>query len=289
MSPPRLTFWGVRGSIPTPGPATARYGGNTPCVAIASDEGRLIVLDAGTGIRPLGDALMRRRTGPLEVDLLLSHTHWDHIQGLPFFKPLSDRHTVVRIHGARQDATPLGAILERQMEPAVFPVPLTALAARIEVHEIGEGTFGLPGFRVTAIRLRHPGTTLGYRLDAGPGAGVAYLTDNELGVTAHYPLPRDWRARLVAQLRGVDTLIHDAMYPDDFVETRAGWGHSSPAQCVALAQEAGVRRVVLFHHEPERDDAALDALLAQARSAAGSGSLLVDLAREGDSFELASG
>jgi phosphoribosyl 1,2-cyclic phosphodiesterase len=289
VSAPRLTFWGVRGSIPTPGPATARYGGNTPCIAISSDEGRLIVLDAGTGIRPLGDALMRRRTGPLEVDLLLSHTHWDHIQGLPFFKPLSDRHTVVRIHGARQDATALGAILERQMDPAVFPVPLTALAARIEVHEIGEGTFGLPGFRVTALRLRHPGTTLGYRLDAGSGGSVAYLTDNELGMTAHYPLPRDWRARLVAQLRGVDTLIHDAMYPDDFVETRAGWGHSSPVQCVALAQEAGVRRVVLFHHEPERDDDALDALLVQARSAAGGGPLLVDLAREGDSFDLAAG
>ena len=286
VSGPRVTFWGVRGSIPTPGPATARYGGNTPCVAISSDAGRLIVLDAGTGIRPLGDTLMRHHSGPLEVDLLLSHTHWDHIQGLPFFKPLSDRHTVVRIHGARQDAIPLGTILERQMDPAVFPVPLTALAARIELHEIGEGTFGLPGFRVTAIRLRHPGTTLGFRLDAEAGGGVAYLTDNELGTAAHYPLPRDWRARLVEQLRGVDTLIHDAMYADNFVEMRVGWGHSSPAQCAALAQEAGVRRLVLFHHEPERDDIALEALLEQARSAAQRGPLVVDLAREGDSFEL---
>lgn len=148
MAAPEVHFWGVRGSIPTPGPGTARYGGNTPCVSVSNGEGGLLVLDAGSGIRNLGDRLMHRvRRGALDVELLLSHTHWDHIQGLPFFKPLSDPRTRVRIHGARQNESALSAILERQMEPSVFPVPLTALAARIEVHEIGPGPFEVPGFR----------------------------------------------------------------------------------------------------------------------------------------------
>lgn len=289
MAAPDVTFWGVRGSIPTPGPLTARYGGNTPCVSISDGGGRLVILDAGSGIRTLGDHIMhQRRTGALEVDLLLSHTHWDHIQGFPFFKPLSDARTVVRIHGARQEESSLGAILERQMDPSVFPVPLTALAARIEVNEIGPGAFHLPGFRAEAIRLRHPGTTLGFILEpAAGGRRFAYLTDNELGETAPYPLPPTWRADLIQRLRGVDTLIHDAMYADAFVEARSGWGHSTPAQSVELARNAGVRRVILFHHEPENDDAAVDALLQSARrDAAEHGSLIVDAAHEGDSFAL---
>jgi phosphoribosyl 1,2-cyclic phosphodiesterase len=289
MAAVEVTFWGVRGSIPTPGPMTTRYGGNTPCVSVADGDGRLVILDAGSGIRNLGDHIMRqRRMGALEVDLLLSHTHWDHIQGFPFFKPLSDARTIVRIHGARQEESRLGAILERQMDPSVFPVPLTALAARIEVHEIGPGAFDLPGFRAEAIRLRHPGTTLGFILEpAAGGRRFAYLTDNELGEKAPYELPATWRADLIQRLRGVDTLIHDAMYAEDFVESRSGWGHSTPLQSVALARSAGVRRLILFHHEPENDDAAVDALLARARQdAEAHGTLVVDAAIEGDSFAL---
>ncbi len=287
MAAPEVTFWGVRGSIPTPGPATARYGGNTPCVSVTNGEGRVVILDAGSGLRNLGDRLMHRaQNAPLEVDLLLSHTHWDHIQGFPFFKPLSDVRTVVRIHGARQDDSPLGAILERQMDPSVFPVPLTALAARIEVLEIGPGPFELSGFRAEAVRLRHPGTTLGFILEpASGGRRFAYLTDNELDQRASYPLPDSWRHELVERLRGVDTLIHDAMYADDFVDARSGWGHSTPEQSVELARNAGVRRVILFHHEPENDDDAVDTLLARARQSAGDG-LEVDAAVEGTSFVL---
>jgi phosphoribosyl 1,2-cyclic phosphodiesterase len=289
MQGPIVRFWGVRGSIATPGPATARYGGNTPCVEVCGSGETRLVLDAGTGIRPLGDVLMRAsRDGPLELDLLLSHTHWDHIQGLPFFKPLSDAQTVLRIHGARQDSVPLSAILERQMDPSVFPVPLTALAARIEVHEIAPGPLALSGFHVEAIRLRHPGTTLGFVLEPTDGGlRCAYLTDNELDEAASYPLPSDWHEDLVRRLRGVDTLIHDAMYTSDFVRARSGWGHSTPAQSIALALEAGVRRLILFHHEPERDDDAMDRLLEAARTeAAKHGPLEVDAACEGDSFSL---
>lgn len=261
-----LTFWGTRGSVPTPGPHTARYGGNTPCVALTDGADRLLILDAGTGIRPLGNAVMAR-AGRLEADLLLSHTHWDHIQGFPFFRPLSVPGTRVRIYGAAQERVPLEEILRRQMDPMVFPLPLTALPASLNVTEIGEGIMEIDGFTVTAFCLRHPGTTLGYRLrPAGGGREVAYVTDNELGPGGSYGVPADWRARLVRFLGGTDTLIHDAMYSDALMPARAGWGHSSPREAIELAAEASCRRLLLFHHDPESDDEAMDALVREARA-----------------------
>jgi phosphoribosyl 1,2-cyclic phosphodiesterase len=228
--------------------------------------GHLVILDAGTGLRPLGHELMLRRDGALRADVLISHTHWDHIQGLPFFKPLSARGNEFSIHGASQNGVRLEEILRRQMDPMVFPVPLTAVAARVEVCEIESGEFSVGGFDVAAYRLRHPGTTLGYRLTpVGGRATVAYITDNELGDGGDYPVGPDWRAGLVRFLRDVDTLIHDAMYAEQIIQSRRGWGHSTPRQAVELAAEAGCRRLVLFHHEPEHDDDALDRLLADTR------------------------
>jgi ribonuclease BN (tRNA processing enzyme) len=175
------------------------------------------------------------------------------------------------------------------MDPMVFPVPLRALAAAIQVKEIAEGDVALPDFVVRAFRLRHPGTTLGYRL--APAAGdrdVAYLTDNELGDGARYPVGPDWRSRLVKFLSGTDTLIHDAMYAEQIIHARCGWGHSTPHQAVALAAEAGCRRLILFHHEPEHDDDALDRLLDATRTHAArtAGNLEVDAAKEGMEFPL---
>ena len=260
-----VTFWGVRGSIPTPGRGTAIYGGNTPCIGIRRPGRTLLVLDAGSGLRPLGHELMRAGGVP-HVDLLLSHTHWDHIQGLPFFKPLSMARASVTVHGAPQDGVPLEVILDRQMDPMVFPVPLKAFAAAIAVTDVAEGTIEVDGFDVSAFRLRHPGTTLGFRLAPSGGAReLAYVTDNELGPGGTYPLGDDWRSRFVAWLAGVDTLVHDAMYTAEMIEARAGWGHSTPAQAIDLAAEAGVRHLVLFHHEPEHDDDAITAHLAAAR------------------------
>jgi phosphoribosyl 1,2-cyclic phosphodiesterase len=284
-----LTFWGTRGSIPTPGPQTARYGGNTACISITGPRRRLLVLDAGSGLRPLGHELMQQRDGALAADILLSHTHWDHIQGLPFFKPLSEKGNSFSIYGAAQEGVRLEEILRRQMDPMVFPVPLAALAASLRVNEIGEGEFPLADFKVCAFRLRHPGTTLGFRLaPATGGREIAYLTDNELGSGGSYPVSSDWRARLVDFLRGTDTLIHDAMYSDQIIQARAGWGHSTPGQAVDLAAEAGCRRLLLFHHEPEHDDDALDRLLEQTRGyARGVGATLrVDAAAEGMQFSL---
>jgi phosphoribosyl 1,2-cyclic phosphodiesterase len=284
-----VTFWGTRGSIPTPGPDTARYGGNTACIGIGSPGSRLLILDAGSGLRPLGHELMKHRNGPLTVDMLLSHTHWDHIQGLPFFKPLSSRGTSVSIYGAAQEGVPLKDILGRQMDPMVFPVPLDALAAALKVVEIAEGEFDLDQFRVCAFRLRHPGTTLGYRLiPTSRGREIAYVTDNELGAGGSYELAPNWRARMVQFLEGTDTLIHDAMYLDQIIQARAGWGHSTPRQAVDLAAEARCRRLVLFHHEPEHDDDALDRLVRDTRAYAGrvAPNLEVEAAVEGMKFSL---
>ena len=260
-----LRFWGTRGSIPTPGSGTTRYGGNTACLSIAG-FGRLVILDAGSGLRPLGHDLMTRRDGPLKADILISHTHWDHIQGLPFFKPLSAPGNEFCIFGAAQNGVPLEEILRHQMDPMVFPVPLTALAAKVQVTEVVPGNFTLADFQVSAYRLRHPGTTLGYRLTPkGATRSIAYITDNELGEGGDYPVGRDWRPGLVNFLRETDTLIHDAMYSDQIVQARRGWGHSTPREAVALAGEAGCRRLILFHHEPEHDDTAIDRLLDDTR------------------------
>jgi phosphoribosyl 1,2-cyclic phosphodiesterase len=279
-----LTFWGTRGSIPTPGPHTARYGGNTPCVSITSPNDGLVILDAGSGLRPLGHALMTQPRRRVRADILLSHTHWDHIQGIPFFKPLSVPGNAVCIFGAAQEGMPLADILRQQMDPMVFPIPLTALAASLTITEIGQATLAIDSLDVRTFRLRHPGTTLGFRLTPRDGSrDVAYVTDNELGPGGTYDVPADWRAQLVRFLEGTDTLIHDAMYADTIIAARAGWGHSTPRQAVDLAAEARCRRLMLFHHEPEHNDDALDALVMETRAYASrvAPGLAVEAAMEG--------
>jgi phosphoribosyl 1,2-cyclic phosphodiesterase len=261
-----VTFWGTRGSIPTPGPHTARYGGNTSCVAMEGPGGQLVILDAGTGIRGLGLTLLEQN-GAVRAEILLSHTHWDHIQGLPYFKPFFAPGNTVRIWGSKQGTTSLDEILHLQMDPAVFPVPLTAVSATLSVEEVRAGVeFVVGPFQARAMQLRHPGTTLAYRLKpTAGGQSTAYVTDNELGPGGSYSTPGSWRRDLVQFLKGVDLLIHDAMYTPEELDTRRGWGHSSYEEAVELAAEAGARKLVLFHHEPEHDDGALDALHAAAR------------------------
>jgi phosphoribosyl 1,2-cyclic phosphodiesterase len=264
----RVTFWGTRGSIPTPGARTARYGGNTPCVAVESGDA-LVILDAGTGIRALGVGLVERHNGAVSAEILLSHAHWDHIQGLPHFKPFFAPGNRVRIWGSRQGTTSLEAILRQQMDPAVFPIPLDALSAKLTVQQVEAGEFTVGAFGVRAMRLRHPGTTLGYRLTPqNGGPSMAYVTDNELGPGGAYGTPPEWREAFVAFLSGTDLLIHDAMYTPAELETHRGWGHSTFEEAVAIAAEAGVRRLALFHHEPEHGDEAIDAMLAAARGGA---------------------
>lgn len=278
-----VTFWGTRGSIPTPGAHTARYGGNTPCVAVGGAGGQLVVLDAGTGIRALGLELVAKQNGPVNVEILLSHAHWDHIQGLPHFKPFFAPGNSVRIWGTRQGTASLEAILRQQMDPAVFPVPLDALSAQLTVQQLNQGEFSIGEFRVRTAPLRHPGTTLAFRLtpaDRPKEPSMAYVTDNELGPGGHYDVGSTWRRDFVAFLHGVDLLIHDAMYTPQELEQHRGWGHSTYEEAVTLAQEAGVPRLVLFHHEPEHNDARMDDVLAAARRYAKRGGPLEVLAAQ---------
>lgn len=256
-----LTFWGTRGSIPVSGHATARTGGSTPCVTLEAAGVPLTILDAGTGIRALGASIGDR---PLTGgQLLISHTHWDHIQGLPFFTPLWHHGTSLTIMGPRPEHASLASVLERQMEADVFPVPFARFAEPPHVREADTQAFNLPGYSVHPFRLNHPGVAFGYRLER-PGMGAfAYVTDNELGPGHNFST--EWRAALVDWLTGVHTLVHDAMYLDDEVPQRRGWGHSTASEALALATDAGAARLVLFHHDPGRSDDGVDAMLAAAR------------------------
>jgi phosphoribosyl 1,2-cyclic phosphodiesterase len=238
-------------------------------VAVEGAGGHVVILDAGTGIRALGLQLVEKQNGALRAEILLTHAHWDHIQGLPYFKPFFAAGNAVRIWGSRQGTASLEAILRQQMDPAVFPVPLDALSAALTVQEIAAGDFTVGEFRVRAMKLRHPGTTLGYRLTpVAGGASLASVTDNELGPGGHYAEPASWRKDFVEFLRGVDVLVHDAMYTPAELESHRGWGHSTYEEAVTLAAEAGARRLVLFHHEPEHADTAMDALVAAAQQVA---------------------
>jgi phosphoribosyl 1,2-cyclic phosphodiesterase len=283
--PLEVTFWGTRGSIPTPGSATVRYGGNTPCLTIAHGH-HLLIIDGGTGLRPLGRALAGRdAAGALTLHLLLSHTHWDHIQGFPFFQPLFHRGTRVTVHGPPQSTDSLAAILRRQMEPSVFPVPWSAVHASLAVTEITAPELELPSFLIRTVDACHPAPTLGFSVVAAAGGSrFIYLTDNELGG----PAAPGRRADLVRFLRHGHTLVHDAMFFDVEGRERRGWGHSTAGEAVLLALEAECRRLVLFHHHPDHDDRALDRLLVEAaetRDRAG-GRLEIVIAAEGATLRL---
>jgi phosphoribosyl 1,2-cyclic phosphodiesterase len=279
----KVTFWGVRGSIPVPGTDTARYGGNTSCLSVEAGSD-LLVLDAGTGIRRLGESLSARRyTGP--VDILLSHAHMDHVQGLPFFGPIHDPRRTVRIYGPAQETGSLHGALGSLMRPPFWPAHYTATAERLAVTEFTAADFRAASFGIRTVPLRHPGRTLGFSITHGSdGESFNYLTDNELGPWSGMP---EWQSRLVGFLRNGAVLVHDATFGDDVIRDRIGWGHSSGGQAVDLAIAAGVRRLILFHHAPEHTDQRIDQLVGEARSrAARAGSaLVVEAAAEGLSFD----
>lgn len=282
----RLRLWGVRGSIPAPGPRTVRYGGNTPCVELRGPTGDLLVLDAGTGIRELGVSLAARSAGPVNGHILLTHAHWDHIQGLPFFAPLFAEGNQFVIWGSRQLQPRLAHVLRDQMAPEVFPVRFDQLAAAIEVREVGEAGQLLGQCLVHSHPARHPGGALGYRVAPcnSPEASLVYLPDNELSPDVPYPdQPADWRDRLVAFARGAAVLVHDSMYTAEEYRSHRGWGHSTYEDAVALALDANVGTLVLFHHEPARTDDELDALVEHCRrhAAARGGRLAIVAAAEG--------
>jgi phosphoribosyl 1,2-cyclic phosphodiesterase len=276
----RVTCWGTRGSIPAPGPETVGFGGNTPCLEIRCAAGRSYILDAGTGIRALGSRLAE--DGPTDVDLFLTHFHWDHIQGLPFFRPLHDPAARIRIHGPSQDGRDVETLLRAQMAPEFFPVPYSRVAATLSFHHVTDEPWTDGVAEVAAHRVRHAGYTCGYRVRCN-GVMVGYVPDNELVGGSYGPDPAGWYAGLVAFLEGVDVLFHDAMYTDDEYHSMEGWGHSTFSQAVRLAEDAGAGRLFFFHHAPDRDDDALARQVDAIRDAlARRGSTLqVDAAAEG--------
>lgn len=256
----RVTFYGVRGSIATPGPQTVRYGGNTVCVGVRTADDTLIILDAGTGVRVLGDELLAAPHLPSPMHLLVTHGHWDHIMGAPFFGPLyrSDAHVILHTVSARGEASAAKMVL---FDGEHFPVRAHDLPARVERPPHAR-TLRIGSATVTSIALNHPGGCDGFRIDDADGASMCYLTDNELSPPGTPATPP---AELARFARNTGLLIHDAQYLKSDLPQKHGWGHSVVDDVLDLARSAETRTVALHHHDPWRDDAALDVIAAGAR------------------------
>ena len=299
----RVRFWGVRGSFPVPGKLTNRYGGNTSCVEVEVDGHDPIVIDAGTGLRHLGKHLVRGALseGAGVVHLLISHTHWDHIQGLPYFSPLYGEGNEMQIYARQPGDTHLGAVFARQNDGPYFPVPLDQLKARVQFNELLEGQhFSIGDVKVSCTRLNHPWIAMAYRLEhqsmsmvycsdtapfrdillehefiaTPPTVGAALDHEQEVKL-------RMMREQLVELCRGVDFLIYDTQFTPEEYASKPHWGHSTPDDAIAIAREAGAKHLCLFHHAPARSDDEQDAILARYTSALAGDPLRLSCAAEG--------
>ena len=271
----RARFWGTRGSIATPGPGTVRYGGNTSCVEVTTDGGACFILDCGTGARALGAALMAGISKPISATILLSHTHWDHIQGFPFFGPLFVPGNRITVCGPEGSGRSLREVLLGQMEFTYFPIEIGQLPATITFRELGEGTHEIGGARIVAQYLHHPAMTLGYRIEAD-GAAVVYLCDHEpFAETLWHDKPAPDHAESIVHdgdrrharfMAGAGLVVHDAQYTPEEYPAKKNWGHSTYEYAVGMAGAAGVRQIALTHHDPAHDDAFVEELEQRARA-----------------------
>jgi phosphoribosyl 1,2-cyclic phosphodiesterase len=278
----RATIWGCRGSIPTPGAETVRYGGNTSCLEIVLGDGTVLVFDAGTGIRNLGRELEAR--GPRRIHLLLTHLHLDHLEGLRFFEPMWDEAVEVDIWGPPSPTMGLRERIARAFSPPLFPVELADVPARVKFHDVPRRRWWIGEAVLSANFVVHPGPTVGYRIETN-GSTLAYIPDHEPALAGPISARSlDWLsgAPLAA---GADVLLHDAQYTEDEYPDRVGWGHSSIADAVAFADVVGARRFLMFHHDPLHSDAALEELEQRARELSRNSSEPA-LAREGMVLEL---
>jgi len=279
----QLKIWGCRGSIPTPGESTVRFGGNTSCVEVRTADGGLLILDGGTGLRQLGAQLERH--SPLH--LLVTHLHLDHVEGLRFFAPFWDADCELHIWGPPTPLHSLEERITRAFSPPLFPIELADTPANATFHDVPEEPWELEGVRIEARRVSHPGPTLGYRLSMN-GNAVAYIPDHEpvLGVRLA-DLESEWISGH-ALAEDVNVLVHDCQFSEVEYPSRIGWGHSSVGQAVEFAQRAGAAQLVLFHHDPDRSDDGLDRLVERATELwdESSGSAPV-AAREGMTLEIA--
>lgn len=280
----KVRFYGVRGSVPTPGPRTVRYGGNTVCVDVRLSDGTVLILDSGTGIRELGTELLKHELHRSPLNVLLTHLHWDHILGLPFFAPVYRKESVIRIHPLGTDHQRI-ALRDRIFDGVHFPIRAADLPAQFDFIENVEQDHRIGSAVIRRIALNHPGGAQGYRIDDDDGKSLCYLTDNELSPPGPVTTSLDALARFSEE---ADLVIHDAQYLSDDMPTKHGWGHSTIDDVLQLGSKASAKHLVLFHHDPERDDDALDDIGHRANEwlrERGS-STRASVAREGWSVEL---
>ena len=252
-----LRFWGVRGSIACPSASHTRYGGNTSCLEVSAGD-TSIILDAGTGIRPLGHSFQER--GIQSAHLLLTHSHWDHINGFPFFGPAFAKGYEFQIKSGHLKQDSIRDILAGQMTQPTFPVPLEAMQASLEFEDFVAGDdFSLaPGVDVKTTALNHPNGATGYRIEHG-GKSLCYITDTE-----HVPGKPD--ENILALIEGADLVVYDSTYTEDEFPSKVGWGHSTWQEAVRLSKAANVKKLAIFHHDPEHDDKFMDKIAAEARA-----------------------
>jgi phosphoribosyl 1,2-cyclic phosphodiesterase len=293
----KVTFWGTRGSIPTPGPSTVKYGGNTPCVEVRAG-GKRLVIDAGSGLRELGVQILRSGDPAPETHLLISHCHWDHIQGFPFFGPVLNPDSKIWVYGCQGTGNRLEKVLGMQMDDDYFPLSFRELLADIQFVEIEKNPFTIGEVEVESIFLNHPGLSLGFNVSHG-GKKVCYCSDTEpfrdlvlrdepddekrLG-----PYTESLDMKVQEFARDADIFIIDGMFTDDEYKSRLGWGHSSISDAVTIGISAGVKRLYIFHHAPLHTDEFIDEMVSEGRKVArrqGS-SMEVYGAMEGDEVEL---
>ena len=285
-------FWGVRGSIPTPGADTVFFGGNTSCIEVRAG-GEIIILDAGSGIRPLGLALAAEfGAEPIRLNLLISHTHWDHLQGFPFFLPAYDSKNELRVLGFEGARDGLRATLEGQMESPYFPVGLHQMPSHLVIEELKELQFSMGAIQAQACFTNHPGVCVGYRLITPDGV-LVYMPDNETFLRDGLrpdgsPQPTPLERNLCAFVQDADVLIADTQYTAAEYDRHVGWGHGCLDEVVRLAIGANVKRLFLFHHDPSHDDSFVAGMLKHAQYLARSlgSDVKIDAAREGEQFEL---
>ncbi len=268
----RVTFWGTRGSVATPGKSTTRYGGNTSCVEIRSKD-QILIFDAGTGIRELGLKILKEfDTKPLTLHLFITHTHWDHIQGFPFFLPAYSADNRVHVYGPPGRDKSFEKIFRAQMDSDYFPVDLGDMSPNIEVHEVRE-PIHLGNLTIDHFYLNHPALTLAYRITEGKKS-VVYATDNEpyhgsIHASGHKlgdaDLPTLLDERFIDFIRGTDLFIGEAQYTNEEYEEKKGWGHSSVETTVRFAVEGNVKRLAMFHHDPQHSDVFIDRMVVHAR------------------------
>lgn len=279
----KVTIWGCRGSLASPGPETVRFGGQTSCVTVHLSDGSLLILDAGTGIRPLGMALGRDH--PKRIDIFITHLHTDHIEGLRFFDPIWDPSVELNVWGPPSPIRELRSRIAPYFAPPFFPVHLRNIPSHPEFRDTPTTTWRIGSAAVTAQLVKHPGPTVGYRVEEN-GVALAYLPDHEPALGSDLStVEAEWISG-IALAEGAAVLLHDAQYTQEEYVERVGWGHSSTEDVATFARRAGSRRLVLFHHDPLHTDEQLERILARANELRASGDAEVELAREGMTFEL---